>query len=82
MVPCCKIRSDFEEHRNCVVFNLPPYNSIFEGYANSKLVQWHRSLAQFGHKDFPCTSCSLRVLSPTSKSVETFAKVAEIADAQ
>ncbi len=82
MVPCCDIRSDYEEHRNCVVFNLTPQNSIFEGYANSELVRWRRSLVRFGPKEFPCNSCSRGVFPQTPELTGVFAKVAEVADAQ
>lgn len=58
MVPCCDIRSDYEPHKDCVVYKLTPQNSIFDGYANSKLVLWRRDLTRFGQKNFPCNSCS------------------------
>lgn len=58
MVPCCDIRSDYELHKDCVVYKLTPQNSIFDGYANSKLVLWRRDLASFGPKKFPCNTCS------------------------
>lgn len=58
MVPCCDIRSDYELHKDCVVYKLTPHNSIFDGYANSKLVLWRRDLHGFGPKKFPCNTCS------------------------
>lgn len=65
MVPCCDIRSDYEKHRECVVYRLTPENSIIDGYANSALVDWRRRLSCFGDKNFPCNSCSRRTYPDT-----------------
>jgi hypothetical protein len=66
MVPCCDIRSDYEAHRDCVVYVLNGQNSIFDGYANSKLVLWRRDATRFGRKGFPCNSCSRGSWGPAS----------------
>jgi hypothetical protein len=81
MVPCCDIRSDYDAHKNCVAYKLTPQNSIFEGYANSKLVQWRRDNARFGPKKFPCNSCSRRTFPATPEMLEMFGNIAIVADA-
>lgn len=80
MVPCCDIRSDYEPHKNMVVYTLTPDNSIFEGYANSRLVQWRRTLARFGTKDFPCESCCRRQHDATEENFKLFGALADAID--
>jgi MoaA/NifB/PqqE/SkfB family radical SAM enzyme len=58
VVPCCDIRSDVAAHKDFVVFKLTPENSIFEAYADSRLVDWRRGLAFFGPKQAPCNTCN------------------------
>jgi hypothetical protein len=72
MVPCCDIRSDYEPHKDCVVYQLTPQNSIFDGYANSKLVLWRRDLARFGSKGSPCNTCSRRTYPDTAEFQTAF----------
>ena len=72
MVPCCDIRSDFEKHKNFIVYKLTPENSIFEGYANSRLVEWRRELTRFGDKKFPCNGCSYETYPATPEIEKMF----------
>jgi len=72
MVPCCDIRSDYSLHKDFVVYKLTPENSIFEGYANSKLVAWRRTLSRFGKKQFPCDTCSRRTYTGTPPVASMF----------
>jgi hypothetical protein len=51
---------------------LTPENSIFEGYANSKLVVWRRTLSRFGKKQFPCDTCSRRTYTGTPTVASMF----------
>lgn len=80
MVPCCDIRSDYEQHKGCVVYKLTPQNSIFDGYANSKLVLWRREMTRFGQKQFPCNSCSNRTYADTYKIQSAFKEISRIAN--
>jgi MoaA/NifB/PqqE/SkfB family radical SAM enzyme len=76
VVPCCDIRSDVEAHKDYVVFKLTPENSIFEAYANSKLVDWRRSLAFFGPKGKPCDTCNRGILPETTEHTALFDAIA------
>lgn len=80
MVPCCDIRSDYAPHQKLVAYTLTPENSIFEGYANSRLVQWRRSLARFGAKEFPCNSCSRRTFDGNADNINAFGTLANAID--
>jgi hypothetical protein len=51
------------EHKDYIVDNLSTGRSIFEAYANSRLVAWRRSLANFGPKQAPCDSCRFAVMA-------------------
>lgn len=75
VVPCCDIRSDAPEHKDCVVARLTPESSLFAVYANSPLVDWRRSMFKFGSKKEPCNTC-IRVQVPDTPEVrETFSKI-------
>lgn len=80
MVPCCDIRSDFEKHKDFIVYKLTTENSIFEGYANSKLVEWRRDLTRFGEKRFPCNGCSYATYPETPEMQKMFKIISESAD--
>ncbi|PWB82974.1 MAG: hypothetical protein C3F11_09105 [Methylocystaceae bacterium] len=58
VAPCCNIRSDIREHEAHVVADLNDGLTIFEAYAASALVDWRRSLFNYGPKQAPCNSCS------------------------
>jgi MoaA/NifB/PqqE/SkfB family radical SAM enzyme len=76
VVPCCDIRSDVEAHKDYVVFKLTPWNSLFEAYANSKLVEWRRNLAFFGPKQKPCNTCNRNIVAPTAETRAAFDAIA------
>jgi hypothetical protein len=81
MMPCCDIRSDYENHKNCVAYVLTPENSIFEGYANSALVEWRRHIIRFGTKHFPCNCCTRENFANTKELHDVFDNLAAVADA-
>ena len=72
ILPCCNIYPDFSEHSQYVTSSLKDGRSIFEHYANSKLVNWRRNLIRFFPKGSPCQSCSRSELPElvTLKSVD------------
>ncbi len=80
MVPCCDIRSDYEKHKNYIVYKLSLDNCVFSGYANSRLVQWRRDLARVGQKAPPCNSCSRNMIPLTPENIEFFRDVSLCAE--
>ncbi len=58
MVPCCNLRSDMPEHKDCVYCDLAENNDIFAAYASSNLVMWRRALVGMQEKGGICRSCS------------------------
>jgi hypothetical protein len=68
VVPCCNIRSDAPEHVKYIVDDLSAGRSIFEAYASSSLVDWRRTLLDFGPKPAPCDSCCIGVMKDTPKT--------------
>lgn len=81
VVPCCDIRSDVPAHADHVVARLTPEGSLFAAYADSRLVEWRRSLSRFGSKQAPCDSCTRGLMEPTEEHVAIFRQVARLADA-
>ncbi len=81
MVPCCEIRSDAPAHADYVVYRLTPENSVFEGYANSKLVDWRRSLSGFGSKQAPCDSCNRHQIEKTPAATDLYGQLAALSNA-
>src|SRR5579872_7075960 len=60
VTPCCCVRSDFKEHAGYLMGDLSiPEVSIFDVYAG-RCALWRRSVASFGHKASPCSSCRHR----------------------
>lgn len=74
VMPCCNLRSDVPEHRECVAGDLSDAGtSIFDIYAG-RLAAWRRSMIGFDRKQAPCTTCRHRDISaalagPLSKQV-------------
>lgn len=60
VMPCCNLRGDFPEHRALAAGNLARNgSSIFDVYAGA-LAGWRKSMAGFGPKEKPCTTCTHR----------------------
>jgi hypothetical protein len=64
-----------------VVYRLTPENSVFEGYANSKLVDWRRSLSGFGSKQAPCDSCNRHQIEKTPAATDLYGQLAALSNA-
>jgi hypothetical protein len=77
VVPCCNIRSDAPEHAKYIVDDLSKGRSIFEAYASSALVDWRRTLLDFGPKPAPCDSCRDGVMEDTPKARAVMSLLAE-----
>lgn len=66
VMPCCNLRSDFDEHQDFVVGDLSDSRiGIFDVYAG-RLAAWRRSMIGFGEKEHPCATCKHRDLSANS----------------
>ena len=63
-------------HGDYVVYKLTPQTSLFDAYANSKLVEWRRSLAFFGAKQSPCNTCNRGQFAPTPETRAVFDAIA------
>ncbi|MDD3014489.1 MAG: radical SAM protein [Candidatus Gastranaerophilales bacterium] len=73
VVPCCNIRSDAPEHKNCIVGNINE-NTIFEIYASGALVNWRKDLYNYGNKMFPCNSCNRGIYNSDKTNLYSFNK--------
>ena len=77
VVPCCRIRSDADEHQDYVICNLHEVDTIFDAYAHSRLVEWRRSLARFGDKASPCGTCDNAIVRDTWSAQNRFKAIAK-----
>ncbi len=80
VVPCCRIRSDADAHRDFVIADLREEETIFDAYAHGRLAAWRRSVARYGPKGAPCRSCDNAELPDTPRLRRRYAAVAAVAD--
>ena len=78
VVPCCRIRSDAADHKDYVICDLHDMPTIFHAYAHMRLVEWRRSLASFGEKESPCSSCDNALIGDTWRAQRRFKAVAKM----
>ncbi|MEW4457848.1 radical SAM protein [Roseibium algicola] len=58
VMPCCNVRSDIPQHKNCIIDKLNPTSSIFLTYTNRLSARWRRGLVGFEEKKGVCESCN------------------------
>lgn len=54
---CCNIRSDVEEHKDYIIGNIRD-NTIFELFANDKIINIRKKLLVYGKKEKVCANCA------------------------
>lgn len=54
---CCNIRSDVEEHKDYIIGNIRD-NTIFELFANDKIINIRKKLLVYGKKEKVCANCT------------------------
>lgn len=54
---CCHMNVDVADHKKYSCGNINDFESIFQAYANSSLVDWRRDLIKSGPKKSPCDTC-------------------------
>ena len=79
VVPCCRIRSDAEEHKRYVICDLRDVPSIFAAYVHPNAAAWRRSLSAFGPKDQPCGTCDNALIRDSFVNRWRFRSVARMA---
>jgi len=80
-VPCCNLRSDVQEHADCVTYDLSAHNDIFAAYAQSPLVGWRRSLVGWQEKSGVCKHCTFpsHLPAPTAEDLATHDRLTALA---
>nr|WP_269093288.1 SPASM domain-containing protein [Aliarcobacter butzleri] len=66
VLPCCHIRTDYEEHKTFSLGSLKD-NGIFDIFKNKKYIAWRKSLLYFNKKfKYPCTNCNFMIVKKTN----------------
>ncbi len=77
VMPCCNLRSDYEDHKKYKIGNLsePGSTSIFDVYANKNYNAWRRSLVRVSGKADPCRTCKQKASFDESKLASVAPKI-------
>lgn len=76
-LPCCNIYSDNALHHKHVAGNLHDGRSIFDHYAEKKMINWRSEVFRFHPKKIPCLRCS-RIDFPEFACSENLTKFDEV----
>ncbi|EEA94885.1 radical SAM/SPASM domain-containing protein [Pseudovibrio sp. JE062] len=79
VMPCCNVRSDVPEHRQCKLGVMSKDTSLFEIYAGSKAASWRRAMVGFRPKEGVCKNCNFKEFTDsieTRKAQESILKTA------
>lgn len=64
ILPCCHVHPDAPQHQAYKIGRIDEFPDIFAAYANSKLVDWRRTLLHSGTRQPPCHTCPEGVEEP------------------
>lgn len=68
IMPCCHLRADFDAHNPYRIGHIDAFPTIFAAFAESKLIEWRRTLHNYGAKPAPCDFCQANIVEPTAES--------------
>lgn len=57
VVPCCRIRTDADTHKNLALCSMDDVDDIFQAYMHPTTTEWRKSVSFTGEKTFPCDTC-------------------------
>ena len=57
VVPCCRIRTDADEHKDMSMCSMNDLDDVFQAYVHPATVAWRKSVSFPGEKEFPCNAC-------------------------
>lgn len=57
LMPCCDLRSDWDDHKPYVLGKLNPGDNIAASWANQTSANWRKTLFSFEPKPKPCANC-------------------------
>lgn len=58
IMPCCNLRSDYEQHKQAILGVVSEDISLFDIYGNKKSAAWRKSLSDFSSKEGVCEKCT------------------------
>lgn len=80
VMPCCNVRSDIPEHKQCKVGVMDSKTSLFKIYTGAKAASWRRAMVGFRPKEGVCKFCNFKEFTDapeTRKAQEIILKVSK-----